>query len=242
MCGHEIPSVYFAGPHDNGRGGGHVINFDDNPTRLRSCADTRLALLLAKSAPEFVTPCPVYSMNLPACLRPRVVLAAVLALLLPGDLTRILLIERPGTMRAHAGQLAFPGGKPDPGDRDLLDTALREAEEEIGLPRALVQILGRLSPVPVPSGHVVVPFVGVVAEPFTPQNNEAEVKSILTPTLQQLIDPQVYKFAGMREWQGRRYALHEFNIHQPPLWGATARMVHDLLHRMQLVPNIPDDV
>ena len=106
---------------------------------------------------------------------------------------------------------------------------------EIGLPRALVQILGRLSPVPVPSGHVVVPFVGVVAEPFTPQNNEAEVKSILTPTLQQLIDPQVYKFAGMREWQGRRYALHEFNIHQPPLWGATARMVHDLLHRMQLV-------
>ncbi len=168
--------------------------------------------------------------------------AAVLALLLPGEHTRILLIERPGTMRAHAGQLAFPGGKPDPGDRDLLDTALREAEEEIGLPRALVQILGRLSPVPVPSGHVVVPFVGVVAEPFTPQNNEAEVKSILTPTLQQLIDPQVYKFAGTREWQGRRYALHEFNIHQPPLWGATARMVHDLLHRMQLVPNIPDDV
>ena len=46
----------------------------------------------------------------------------------------------------------------------------------------------------------------------------------------------------MREWQGRRYALHEFKIHEPPLWGATARMVHDLLHRMQLVPDVPDEV
>jgi 8-oxo-dGTP pyrophosphatase MutT (NUDIX family) len=167
--------------------------------------------------------------------------AAVLALLLPGEHSRILLIERPGSMRTHAGQLAFPGGKPDPGDRDLLDTALREAEEEIALPRALVQILGRLSPVPVPTGFIVVPFVGLLSEPFTPRNNEAEVQSILTPTLQQLIDPQIYKFAGRREWQGRNYALHEFNIHQPPLWGATARMVHDLLHRMQLVPDVPDD-
>lgn len=168
--------------------------------------------------------------------------AAVIALLLPGEHTRILLIERPGTMRTHAGQLAFPGGKPDPGDRDLLDTALREAEEEIALPRALVQVLGRLSPVPVPSGYLVVPFVGVVAQPFTPRNNEAEVKSILTPTLLQLSAPEVHHYAGMREWQGRRYALHEFKIHEPPLWGATARMVHDLLHRMQLVPDVPDEV
>ena len=168
--------------------------------------------------------------------------AAVLALLLPGEHTRILLIERPGTMRTHAGQLAFPGGKPDPGDRDLLDTALREAEEEIALPRALVQVLGRLSPVPVPSGYLVVPFVGVVAQPFTPHNNEAEVKSVLTPTLLQLSAPEVHHYAGMREWQGRRYALHEFKIHEPPLWGATARMVHDLLHRMQLVPDVPDEV
>ncbi len=168
--------------------------------------------------------------------------AAVLALLLPGEHTRILLIERPGTMRTHAGQLAFPGGKPDPGDRDLLDTALREAEEEIALPRALVQVLGRLSPVPVPSGYLVVPFVGVVAQPFTPRNNEAEVKSILTPTLLQLSAPEIHHYAGTREWQGRRYALHEFKIHEPPLWGATARMVHDLLHRMQLVPDVPDEL
>lgn len=168
--------------------------------------------------------------------------AAVLAALLPGDQTRILLIERPASMRSHAGQLAFPGGKPDPGDRDLLDTALREAEEEIALPRTHVQILGRLAPVPVPTGYVVVPFVGIITEPFTPRSNEAEVQAIVMPTLQQLTDPLLYKFAGTREWQGHRYALHEFNIHQPPLWGATARMVHDLLHRMQLLPAAPDGI
>jgi hypothetical protein len=96
--------------------------------------------------------------------------------------------------------------------------------------------------VPVPSGYLIVPFVGVVAQPFTPRNNEAEVKSVLTPTLLQLSAPEVHHYAGMREWQGRRYALHEFKIHEPPLWGATARMVHDLLHRMQLVPDVPDEV
>jgi 8-oxo-dGTP pyrophosphatase MutT (NUDIX family) len=178
----------------------------------------------------------------PAPFRHAAVLAALLPGVLPDNRARILLIERPGTMRAHAGQLAFPGGKPDPGDRDLLDTALREAEEEIALPRAQVEILGRLSPVPVPSGYVVVPFVGIITGEFIPRSNEAEVKSILTPTLEQLVDPALYRFGGMREWQGRNYALHEFKIHEPPLWGATARMVHDLLHRMQLVPDVPDDV
>ena len=58
--------------------------------------------------------------------------------------------------------------------------------------------------------------------------------------LQQLADPQLYRFAGTREWQGQLYSLHEFNIHDPPLWGATARMVHDLLRRMELIPHNPD--
>jgi len=166
--------------------------------------------------------------------------AAVLAALLPGEPTRILLIERASNLRSHAGQLAFPGGKPEPGDHDLLDTALREAEEEVALPRSQVQILGRLAPVPVPSGYLIIPFVGLVAGNFTPRSNDAEVKAVLTPTLQQLADPQLYRFAGTREWQGQLYSLHEFNIHDPPLWGATARMVHDLLRRMQLVPHITE--
>ena len=158
--------------------------------------------------------------------------AAVLAALLPGPLTRIVVIERANHLRTHAGQLAFPGGKPEPSDHDLLETALREAEEEVALPRAQVQILGRLLPVPVPSGFVITPFVGVVHGPWTPRINDDEVKSILTPTLEQLSDPAFYRFAGTREWQGQQYSLHEYTIHEPPLWGATARMVHDLLGRL----------
>ena len=169
--------------------------------------------------------------------------AAVLAALLPGatpdESARLLLIERPGTMRSHAGQLAFPGGKPEPADRDLLDTALREAEEEVGLSRAHVEVLGRLLPVPVPSGFVITAFVGVVTGPWVPRAQDSEVKTILTPTLQQLADPASYRFAGPREWQGQQYSLHEYAIHEPPLWGATARMVHDLLRRMDLVPRSP---
>ena len=162
--------------------------------------------------------------------------AAVLAALLPGELARLVLIERASSLRNHAGQLAFPGGKPDPEDRDLLDTALREAEEEVALPRAQLTILGRLTPVAVPTGFVITPYVGVVDGEWTPRCNDAEVRAVLTPTLQDLADPERYRFTGTREWQGRRYSLHEFRIHDPPLWGATARMVHDLLRRMDLVP------
>lgn len=164
--------------------------------------------------------------------------AAVLAALLPGvddESARLVLIERAGNLRAHAGQLAFPGGKPEPADRDLLETALREAEEEVALPRGQVTILGRLRPVPVPSGFLIVPYVGRVEGPWTPRSNDEEVKAILTPSLRDLADPARYTFAGTREWQGRRYSLHEFAIHEPKLWGATARMVHDLLVRMDLI-------
>lgn len=168
--------------------------------------------------------------------------AAVLAPLLPGDLElgpRILLIERAGNLRAHAGQLAFPGGKPEPGDRDLLETALREAEEEVALPRAQVEVLGRLEPVPVPSGFMVVPFVGLVHGPWQPRIQDSEVKAVLTPTLLELSDPSLYRLTGHREWRGTQYPLHEYRIHEPPLWGATARMVFDLLARMGRAPATP---
>jgi 8-oxo-dGTP pyrophosphatase MutT (NUDIX family) len=170
--------------------------------------------------------------------------AAVLAPLLvdeAADGPRLLLIERAANLRHHPGQLAFPGGKPDPTDPDLLSTALREAWEEVGLSPGQVTVLGRLNPVPVPTGYVIIPYVGLVRGPFEPRHNIGEVTAVLTPTLRCVADPAVYRFVGEREWQGTRYELHEFQIHQPPLWGATARIVYDLLKRLDLAPARPPE-
>ncbi|NJK32634.1 MAG: CoA pyrophosphatase [Deltaproteobacteria bacterium] len=144
-----------------------------------------------------------------------------------------MLIERSSQLRQHAGQLAFPGGKPEASDRDLLDTALREAEEEVGLPRELVSVIGRLHPVPTPSGFMIVPFVGRVRGDWTPRLASGEVERIVIPRLRTLMDPSVYRTTGRVEWRGFHYDMHEYRIGDPPLWGATARMVWDLLERLR---------
>ena len=156
--------------------------------------------------------------------------AAVLAVIEEHeDGDRLVLIERPAGLSVHAGQLAFPGGKREPGDRDLLQTALRETEEEIGLRASALQVLGRLDPVPTPSMFLIVPFVARVTSPWVPTPSPGEVAKILTPSVKTLCDPTIYRLRGARAWRGVNYELHEFAIHDPPLWGATARMVFELL-------------
>ncbi|PRQ08603.1 NUDIX hydrolase [Enhygromyxa salina] len=167
----------------------------------------------------------------------RLRFAAVIGLLLDGDPgldgPALVLIERSSKLRQHAGQIAFPGGKVEPGDRDLLDTALREASEEVGLPREQVRVLGRLSPVPTPTGYMIVPYVGRVLGDWQPRPASGEVERILMPSLRTLMDPAIHRLTGSVEWEGERYDLHQFDIADPPLWGATARMVWDLLERIR---------
>jgi 8-oxo-dGTP pyrophosphatase MutT (NUDIX family) len=162
--------------------------------------------------------------------------AAVLALLVPGagkaDVG-LVLIERALGLRAHAGQLAFPGGKPEPHDASLAHTALRETEEEVGLDRRVPELLGRLDPVPTPTGFMIVPFVAWAPARWRPQPTSPEVRKVFVAPLARLADPQVHRIAGFRAWRGHRYEMHEFAIHEPPLWGATARMVWDLLERLR---------
>jgi 8-oxo-dGTP pyrophosphatase MutT (NUDIX family) len=146
---------------------------------------------------------------------------------------RMVLIERSSALRHHAGQIAFPGGKPEEGDRDLVETALREASEEVGLERSDARILGRLAPVPTPTGFMIIPFVARIREDWEPGATSGEVARVLTPTLHDLVAPGVHSVQGRREWRGRTYTLHQFAIADPPLWGATARMVWDLLQRVR---------
>lgn len=149
------------------------------------------------------------------------------------DGVRLVLIERAPSLRTHAGQLGFPGGKPEPIDRSLWETARREAEEEVGLP-AGIEPLGCLSAVQIPTGFYVVPFVVYVPAPWTPSVVcREEVSRVLTPSLTTLLDPKIHRVTGTREVQGQRYPMHRFEIHDPPLWGATAMMVWDLLERIR---------
>jgi 8-oxo-dGTP pyrophosphatase MutT (NUDIX family) len=164
--------------------------------------------------------------------------AAVLAILLPipggdGRDARVVFIERSGQLRSHAGQLAFPGGKPEVGDATLVDTALREAEEEVALARRDANVIGRLGAVPTPTGFMIVPYVAWAPPGWEPVRASMEVHAIITPTFSTLCDPSIHRITGGGVWEGYRYELHEFAIHQPPLWGATARMLWDLLERVR---------
>lgn len=163
--------------------------------------------------------------------------AAVVALLMPGDGARehdpqVVLIERAGSMRNHAGQVAFPGGKPDDGDGDLVNTALREASEEVGLPTSGVDVLGRLPPVPTPSGFCIWPYVAWAPQGWQPSNtSEDEVAAVMTPRLSALAD--AHTSGGQGVWKGFTYEKHSFAVHDPPVWGATARILWDLLERIR---------
>lgn len=151
--------------------------------------------------------------------------AAVLAALYPdGEQIRTILIRRPVHMPTHGGDLAFPGGKPEP-DEGPLDTALREAHEEVGIDPADVEVLGYLPAIhTVTYPRMVVPIVGRLSgiPDLVPDPNE--VDRILTPSVASLRDASRWR---VENWNGR--SIYFFDVDGDVLWGATARMVRSLL-------------
>jgi 8-oxo-dGTP pyrophosphatase MutT (NUDIX family) len=159
-------------------------------------------------------------------------LAAVLALLIREPAPSLLLTERAKELRRHPGEVSFPGGLIEPGDEDLTATALREAEEEVGLPRATVEVLGALPPVHTSvSGILVTPFVGTVAALPTLGVSDGEIVRVLTPTLAELDaveQERVYERDGREEWRGWAY-----DVGGTTIWGATGWMLHSLLELLR---------
>ena len=142
----------------------------------------------------------------------------------------VLLTRRSDTLRNHTGQIALPGGRRDPGE-SLWQTALREAEEEIGLDRGFVDLVGLSSPYRTGSNYLVTPVVGFVRPGFTLTPNPGEVADIFETPFGFLMDPDNYE---QHEWpspQGVRrfYATtHEDRY----IWGATAGMLRGLYERL----------
>jgi 8-oxo-dGTP pyrophosphatase MutT (NUDIX family) len=161
--------------------------------------------------------------------------AAVLILLQEtdaGDL-QVLLIERTSDGSAHSGQIAFPGGRRDPEDTTLLDTALREAWEEVGLDRNAVHILGALTPLYIPvSRFQVYPFVGVAARQAELTPSPAEVVRLLFVPLDTLFHPQNRIIAELNPSSAPHTTLRVPAYRLPgetvQVWGATAMILSEL--------------
>jgi 8-oxo-dGTP pyrophosphatase MutT (NUDIX family) len=140
----------------------------------------------------------------------------------------VLLTRRPGNLRRHAGQISFPGGRLEPGE-DPLAAALRETEEEIGLERARVDLLGRLSEALVlQSAFRLTPWVASVPYPYPYAAAAAEVEEILHVPLQDLLAPGVHR-AEHRTFYGLGVDVHYYEVEGRTIWGATARVLHELL-------------
>jgi 8-oxo-dGTP pyrophosphatase MutT (NUDIX family) len=144
----------------------------------------------------------------------------------------LILTRRAALLKHHPGQVAFPGGKQEPGDASPLAAALREAEEEIGLAGACVEPLGALDPHETVTGFVVTPFVGLVPGSFRPRPEPAEVEEVFEVPLAFVLDPANLQVHG-RKWQGvtRRYYAIPYGPHY--IWGATARMLKNFADRMR---------
>ena len=159
-------------------------------------------------------------------------LAAVLALVIREPEPAVLFTERAKELRRHPGEVSFPGGLTEPGDADLAETALREAEEEVGLPRDAVEVLGALPPVHTfVSGILVTPFVGTVPTLPTLGISDGEIVRVLTPrlaTLDAIEEERHYERDGEEVWRGWAYEVEGTTI-----WGATGWMLHSLLELLR---------
>lgn len=157
--------------------------------------------------------------------------AAVLVGFREGVQPRLVLTVRTDSLQAHAGQVAFPGGRSDPGDGDALATALRESEEEIGLDRALVTPLGYLDRFETISGFCVTPVVAKIAAEAQLYPAPDEVAEVFEVPLAFLLEPANLRRYTM-EFRGHQRPMVEFIHGGHRIWGATAAMLYNLLQRM----------
>ncbi len=163
-------------------------------------------------------------------VRGRTDAGVLVALYADGDRLHAVFTKRREDLRRHPGEISFPGGRYEDSDADLLATALREAEEEIGLPAAEVQVLGALQPTPtIATGYAVYPFVGVIAPGRAWTLSPREVAAVLELSLEDL-----------RAGYGRRRLVRRglpirtdsYVVGDDLIWGATARILADLFDRV----------
>ena len=162
-------------------------------------------------------------------LRPAGVLVPVIA---GANGAEVLLTKRSSRLKHHPGQIAFPGGKQDEGDADVIAAALREAEEEVGLPRQHVQVLGTLPTHETVTGFFVTPVVGWIDATFDVVTEPGEVAEAFRVPLSHVMDATQFTIQS-RRWRGTRRRYYTVPFGPYYIWGATARILRGLAQRME---------
>ena len=155
--------------------------------------------------------------------------AAVLVPLFPtADGLSVLLTLRTDDVEAHKGQVSFPGGTQDTSDKNSIDTALRESQEELGLEPHAVEILGLLDDRPVPTQFIITPVVGYMTEPPVCTLYPPEVAEVFNAPLSFFAD-ESNGTSEERELHNRKFRVWHFQYEQYHIWGATAAIIRNLI-------------
>jgi 8-oxo-dGTP pyrophosphatase MutT (NUDIX family) len=152
----------------------------------------------------------------------------------------LLFIRRASTLRAHSGEIAFPGGSVEPTDASLTETALREAWEEVGLDPGRVEVLGAMSPVfTVVSNFLIAPVVGYLPQgPGELRVQASEVAEIIVAPLAALADPAILRVEHWTRGEQTR-TVYFFDYKTYCIWGATGRILYALLSLLDPNDNLP---
>jgi 8-oxo-dGTP pyrophosphatase MutT (NUDIX family) len=155
--------------------------------------------------------------------------AAVLLPLLDRGEAHIVFVKRSDRVGTHKGQISFPGGTVDPGDASVEAAALRECEEEIGLPPAAVEVLGALDDTETfATRFVITPFVGLIREPVALEPDGHEIDKVIEVPVAALLEVGSFR---VEEWErdGVRRPVYFFDYEGETIWGATARILKEYL-------------
>jgi 8-oxo-dGTP pyrophosphatase MutT (NUDIX family) len=158
--------------------------------------------------------------------------AVLVPLFLAGEAAEahLVLTRRRADLKRHAGEISFPGGRRDAADADLAETALREAEEEIGLPRTEVRLLGQLPPTSTfATNYVIHPFVGLIAQGRAWRLSAREVDAVLELPLEAL---RAGRTRTRMERRGITFETDAYVVEEHLIWGATARILEHLLEAL----------
>lgn len=164
--------------------------------------------------------------------------AAVLVPLIGGDEElKLLFTRRTESVETHKGQISFPGGMVEESDADLVETALREAHEEIGISPSAVHPLGFLNDIATPIGFVITPVVGFLRSRPELRLSDSEVAEVFEMPLSFFMDSKNGR-QEFREVKGRRYEVWHYDTGKHVIWGATAMIVRLLLEKLETIRRI----